>query len=89
MAAQTEKLPDFDLRSIEYMEIPCDIKVAIFFNNKISPARQCDNPAKWSGQYSCCGRIVLVCEDHFSDSNPYYCSTCSRHHKNLTNWTRL
>lgn len=89
MAADVMNLPDFDVDSIDSVEIPCDLQIALMYKNQITPARQCDNPARWSGQYPCCGKFALVCERHQCDKNPYWCSGCKKHHPDLIHWTRL
>lgn len=89
VAALSEKLPDNVPVEFDEEAIPCDLQIAVFFQNKITPAKQCADPATWYGFYPCCGRVVLVCDVHFKDENPFYCSLCKRQHKTLSNWTRL
>ena len=89
MAAQIDQLPAIDVDSMEDMEIPCDLKIAIVYKESITPARPCHEPAKWCGYYPCCGRIVLACEKHQADKNPFWCSQCHKNHRDLLNWTRL
>lgn len=78
--------PDVEL---EEFDIPCDLQVAMFFINGTNRSYECEEPARWSGLYPCCGKVAFVCDMHRKDSHPFYCSKCKRHTSTLLNWTLL
>lgn len=78
MPTQTHDLPDIDSITKDELQPACDFSVA-----------PCEEPAHWHGQYPCCGKMVLACDQHQASLNAFYCTPCKKTHQNLMNWTRL
>jgi|LakMenEpi03Aug12_release.lakeMendotaPanAssembly.Ray.scaffolds.fasta_scaffold485218_3 hypothetical protein len=86
--SKIEKLNQPDSQLDEF-DICCDLQVAMVFSGFSTPAFQCEEPARWAGFYSCCGKLTFVCDMHREDRNPFYCSKCKKHWDTLINWTKL
>ena len=92
----TATLPDADTVTAEDVEVPCEIVMAVMRRNRrgvvstTTRPQPCKNPARYHGLMPCCGEIVLACEDHATDGQPFWCHKCqvdTPSHR--MNWQRL
>lgn len=67
-----------DLTELEFETI-CDIKWALIINGDIVSERPCELPAKWVGNYPCCGKLVVLCDLHKDHPDTtFMCMVCKR-----------
>lgn len=90
MPTLTTSLPDVDDITKDEMRPACDFSVVILWGGRaLGTPAPCDRPAQWHGQYPCCGKIVLACDEHQASMNAFYCAPCKKTHNTLMNWNRL
>lgn len=58
--------------------VVCEIYMAFVVGDTVvAKLRRCENEASWAGRYPCCGKLALLCDDHYlHPQTTFKCAPC-------------